>query len=78
MVQTHQGFYVSLRGANCLVTNYNYPGNVATDNSASFKCISSILKKTAAADNNGVLKGAKIAILLKYIFGIIGNASDKT
>ena len=68
MVQTYRGFYDSLKGVNCLVTNYNYPGNFATDNSASFKCTSSILGKTAAADNNGVLKGAKNSYSSKIHF----------
>ena len=68
IVQTHQELYGSLKGVNCLVTNYNYPGNVATDNSVSFKYKSSVLGKPAAADNNGLLKDAKNSYSSKIRF----------
>ena len=47
------------------VTDAGNLENVFTDNSASFKYKSSILGKPAGADNNRVLKKAKIVVPLK-------------
>ena len=49
------------------VTNDDYPVNVTTNNSPSFKYKSGVLGKPAAVGNNGVLKGAKIAVPLDYL-----------
>ena len=52
------------------VTNAGNPDNVSTNNSLLFKYKSSILGKPDAVDGNGVLKNAKIVVLLKYLSNI--------
>ena len=47
--------------------NNGNPANVTTANSSSFKCKSSLIKKSTAVDNNRVFENLKIAVPLKYL-----------